>query len=40
MVCHTTLLISKMGPIKFIFENLAVIERIARWQMLLTEYDI
>lgn len=40
MVCHTTLLISKMDLIKYIFEKLAVTGRIARWQMLLTEYDI
>lgn len=40
MVCHTTLLISRMDPIKYIFENMTVTGRIARWQMLLTEYDI
>lgn len=40
MICHTTLLISKMDPIKYIFEKPVVIGRIARWQMLLTEYDI
>lgn len=39
MVCHTTLLISRMDPIKYIFENPKVTGRIARWQMLLTEYD-
>ncbi|XP_050916212.1 uncharacterized protein LOC127131333 [Lathyrus oleraceus] len=40
MICHTTLLISKMDPIKYIFEKPAVTGKIARWQMLLTEYDI
>lgn len=40
MVCHTTLLISRMDPIKYIFEKPALIGRIAKWQMLLTEYDI
>ncbi|XP_050914774.1 uncharacterized protein LOC127129671 [Lathyrus oleraceus] len=40
MVCHTTLLISRMDPIKYIFKKPAVTGRIARWQMLLTEYDI
>ena len=37
---HTTLLISKMDTIKYIFENPALSGRIARWQMILTEYDI
>ncbi|XP_050897138.1 uncharacterized protein LOC127103953 [Lathyrus oleraceus] len=40
MVCHTTLLISKMDSIKYIFEKPTVPGRIAMWQMLLTEYDI
>ncbi|XP_050919624.1 uncharacterized protein LOC127137185 [Lathyrus oleraceus] len=40
MICHTTLLISKMDPIKYIFEKPVVTGRIAWWQMLLTEYDI
>ena len=40
MLTHTTLLISKMDPIKYIFENLAITGRVARWQMILTEYDI
>src|ERR1044072_6513452 len=40
MVCHTTMLISKMDPIKYIFEKPALIGRIARWQMLLSEYDV
>ena len=40
MLTHTTLLISNMDPIKYIFEKPALSERIARWQMILTEYDI
>ncbi|XP_050920004.1 uncharacterized protein LOC127137599 [Lathyrus oleraceus] len=40
MICHTTLLISKMDPIKYIFEKPVVTGRISWWQMLLTEYDI
>jgi len=40
MLSHTTLLISKMDPIKYIFEKSALTGRIARWQMLLSEYDI
>ena len=37
---HTTWLISRMDPIKYIFEKPAVTGKIARWQMLLSEYDI
>ena len=40
MLTHTTLLISKMDPIKYIFEKPALSRRIVRWQMVLTEYDI
>lgn len=40
MLTHTTLLVSKMDPIKYIFEKPALTERVARWQMILTEYDI
>lgn len=40
MVTHTTLLISKMDPIKYIFEKPALTWRVARWQMALTKYDI
>ena len=40
MLTHTTLKISKMDPIKYIFEKPAMSGRIARWQMILTEYDI
>ena len=35
MLSHSTWLISKTDPIKYIFYG-----RIARWQMLLSEYDI
>lgn len=40
MICHTTLLIFKMDPIQYIFEKSTLIGRIARWQMLLSKYDI
>lgn len=40
MLTHTTWLISKMGPIKYVFEKPALTGKIARWQMLLSEYDI
>ncbi|GAU51919.1 hypothetical protein TSUD_417020 [Trifolium subterraneum] len=40
LINHTTWLISKIDPIKYIFEKAAITGRIARWQMLLSEYDI
>ena len=40
MLTHTILLISKMDLIKYIFEKPTLSERIERWQMILTEYDI
>ena len=40
MLTHTTLLISGMDPIKYIFEKPALFGRIARWKMIFTEYDI
>ena len=40
MINHTTWLISRMDPIKYIFEKPALTGRIALWQMLLSKYDI
>ena len=40
MLTCTTFLISKMDPIKYIFEKPALTGRLSRWQMLLSEYDI
>ena len=40
MLNHTTWFIYRMDPIKYIFENPALTGRIARWKMLLYEYDI
>ena len=40
MLTYNTPLISKMDPIKYIFEKHALSGRIARWKMVLTEYDI
>jgi len=40
MLSYTTWLVSKMDPIKYIFEKPAFIGRIARWQVLLLEFDI
>ena len=40
MFYHTTWLIAKLDPIKFIYEKPSLSERIARWQVLLLEFDI
>ena len=40
MLNYTTWLVSKMDPVKYIFEKPALIGRIARWQVLLLEFDI
>lgn len=40
MLYYTTWLISKMNPIKYVFEKPSLSQRIARWQVLLLEYDI
>jgi hypothetical protein len=40
MLYYTTWLISKMDPVKYIFEKPYMSSRIARWQVLLAEYDI
>ena len=40
MLCHTTWLITILDPIKYIFEKPSLSGRIARWQVLLFEYDI
>ncbi|GAU25046.1 hypothetical protein TSUD_155200 [Trifolium subterraneum] len=40
MMTHTTWLISKMDPIKYIFEKPALTGKVARWQMFLSEYNL
>jgi len=40
MLSYTTWLVSKMDPAKYIFEKLALTRWIARWQVLLSEFDI
>ena len=40
MLYHTTWLITRLDPIKYIFEKCSLSERIARWQVLLLEFDI
>ena len=40
MLSHTTWLVSKMDSFKYIFEKPALTGRIARWQVLLSKFDI
>ena len=40
MLYHTTWLITKLDPIKLIFEKPSLSEKITRWQVLLSEFDI
>ena len=40
MLSYTTWLVSKMDPFKYIFEKPTLTGRIARWQVLLSEFDI
>ncbi|KAG5227324.1 Integrase, catalytic core [Salix suchowensis] len=40
MLYHTTWLISRLDPLKYICEKPYLSSRIARWQVLLSEYDI
>ena len=40
MLYYTTQLISHMDPIKYVFEKPALIGKISRWQMLLSEFNI
>ncbi|XP_021866129.2 uncharacterized protein [Spinacia oleracea] len=37
---HTAYLISRLDPIKYIFEKLILSERVARWHAVLSEFDI
>ena len=40
MLYHTTWLIARLDLIKYIFEKPSLFGRIARWQVLLSEFDI
>ena len=40
MLYHTTWLIARLDPIKYIFEKPSLSGRIARWQVLLLEFNI
>ena len=40
LLYHSTWLIAKLDPIRYIFEKPSLSRRIARWQVLLSEYDI
>ena len=40
ILSYTTWLVSKMDPVKYIFEKPALTGRIAQWQVLLSEFNI
>ncbi|RDX97775.1 hypothetical protein CR513_19417, partial [Mucuna pruriens] len=40
MLSHTTWLVTKIDPIKYIFQKPTLIGLVARWQMALSKYDI
>ena len=40
MLYHTTWLIARLDPIKYIFKKPSLSGRITRWQVLLSEFDI
>ena len=40
MLYHTTWLIARLDPIKYIFEKPSLFKRIAKWQVLLSKFDI
>jgi len=40
MLCHTTWLISKVDPLRYICNKPYLSSPITRWQVLLSEYDI
>ncbi|KAK5825966.1 hypothetical protein PVK06_020860 [Gossypium arboreum] len=40
MLYHTTWLISKLNPLKYMMESTALSGKLARWQILLSEFDI
>ena len=40
MLYHTTWLIAKLDPIKYLLEKPSLSGRVAKWQVMLSEYDI
>ena len=40
MLYHTTWLIVKLDPIKYLLEKTSLNGRVAKWQLMLSEYDI
>jgi len=40
MLSYTTWLVSKMDPVKYIFEKSALTGRIARWQVLFSKFNV
>ncbi|XP_058192071.1 uncharacterized protein LOC131309457 [Rhododendron vialii] len=40
LLAHPVVLVSRLDPIKYFFEKLALIEKLARWLLLLVEFDL
>ena len=40
MLTHTTLLVTKIDPLKYLFNKKTLIGRLAKWVMILREFDI
>lgn len=40
MLAHTTWLVAKMDPLKYLLSNASLIGRLAKWVMILSEFDI
>jgi hypothetical protein len=40
MLAHPVMLLARMDPLKSLFEKPALTGRTARWQLLLSEFDI
>ena len=40
MLTHTTQLVAKIDPLKYLLSNIALIGRLAKWVMILSDFDI
>jgi hypothetical protein len=40
LLAHQVLVVARMDPLKYLFEKLALTEKLSRWLILLTEFDL
>ena len=40
LLVHSVILVSRLDPIKYLFKKLALTSRLARWLLLLSEFDL